>query len=312
MTGWITMTAWSVASDPVTGILTTVASGGTQQYPIDIWGLLVAVLMACAAAAVSGFMRLGVGRSLLWSALRALLQLTAMGFILSAVIRAGSWVYVIALLIVMLLAAVQISLSRASGVPKGLMMPVFLTLTITMLLMVVLVPELMVRPEPWYAPQVVIPLTGMLMGNAVAAVALAMSRFFEDMRERRLEVQTMLALGATPFEAARTAIVSSVRLGLMPTIASLASTGVVTLPGMMTGQIIAGANPLDAAWYQFIISIAIAALTLMSGITILMLVYRRCFTARDQYIDPTAARTNALSPQQLQAGSLPNGSNHDR
>ena len=253
-------------------------------YPIDIWGLLIAVAMTCIAAAISARMGLGVGKSLLWSSFRALLQLTAMGYVLTFVIRQNNWIYVVALLALMLPAAVQITLSRASGVPKGLSVSVFLTLTVTMVLMVVLVPELIIRPTPWYAPQLVIPITGMLLGNAVSACAVALSRFFEDMRERRNEVETMLALGATAMEAARPSMVSSVRLGLLPTVTSLASTGVVTIPGMMTGQIIAGANPLVAARYQFVITISIGALTLLSSTLIIMLTYRRCFTVHDQYL----------------------------
>ena len=112
-----------------------------------------------------------------------------------------------------------------------------------MLLMLTLVTELIVRPHPWYAPQLVVPLTGMLLGNTVTALAVGLSRFYESMEERRDEVDMMLALGATPWESARPSIVSSIRLGLLPTTASLASSGIVTIPGMMAGQVIAGADP---------------------------------------------------------------------
>ena len=152
-----------------------------------------------------------------------------------------------------------------------------------MLIMISLVTELIIRPRPWYAPQLVVPLTGMLLGNTVSALAVGLSRFFESMRERRDEVDTLLALGATAWEAARPSIVSSIRLGLLPTTASLASSGIVTMPGMMAGQIIAGGNPIDAAKYQFMILAAIAALTLLADSIIMLMVYRRCFTAEDQY-----------------------------
>ncbi|MBY8968736.1 ABC transporter permease, partial [Algiphilus sp. NNCM1] len=77
--------------------------------------------------------------------------------------------------------------------------------------------------------------------------------------------------------------VSSIRLGLLPTTASLASSGIVTVPGMMAGQIIAGGNPIDAAKYQFLILAAIAALTLLADSLIMVMAYRKCFTADDQY-----------------------------
>ena len=152
-----------------------------------------------------------------------------------------------------------------------------------MLIMMSLVTELVIRPHPWYAPQLVVPLTGMLLGNTVSALAVGLSRFFESMRERRDEVDTLLALGATAWEAARPSVVSSIRLGLMPTTASLASAGIVTVPGMMAGQIIAGGDPINAAKYQFMVLAAIAALTLLADSVIMVLAYRKCFTVLDQY-----------------------------
>ena len=236
-----------------------------NYYSIDIWGLLIALVMVAVAAGISEAMRMGIGKTLLWSACRALLQLCAMGFIMEFVIKSNNPWLVLLLVMFMLIAAVQITLSRAKGVPKGLAGPVFLSLVITMLIMISLVTELIIRPQPWYAPQLVVPLTGMLLGNTVSALAVGLSRFFESMKERRDEVDTLLALGATAWEAARP------------------SSGIVTVPGMMAGQIIAGGNPIDAAKYQFLILAAIAALTLLADSLIMVMAYRKCFTADDQY-----------------------------
>ncbi|PWG59910.1 ABC transporter permease [Bifidobacterium catulorum] len=254
-----------------------------NSYNIDVWGLLVALAMVAVAAGISELMRISIGKTLLWSACRALLQLCAMGFVVGYVIRANNVWLVLAVIAVMLVAAVQITLSRAKGVPKGLAGPVLLSLTITMLLMISLVTELVVRPHPWYAPQLVVPLTGMLLGNTVSALAVGLSRFYESMDERRDEIDTMLALGASAWEAARPSIVSSIRLGLLPTTATLASCGIVTIPGMMAGQVIAGGDPINAAKYQFVVFAAIAALTLVADTLIMTMVYRTCFTADDQF-----------------------------
>ena len=176
-------------------------------YVIDNWGLLVALLMVAVAALVSELMRISIGKTLMWSAIRALVQLCVMGVIIGYVIRSNNPWLVFGVIAVMLVAAVQITLSRAKGIPKGLAGPVLLSLVITMLLMISLVTELVVRPHPWYAPQLVVPLTGMLLGNTVSALAVGLSRFYESMNERRDEVDTLLALGATPWEAARPSIV---------------------------------------------------------------------------------------------------------
>ena len=254
-----------------------------NTYDIDIWGLAVAMAMVAVAAGVSGVMRMGIGRHLLWSACRALLQLCALGLVVAYVIRADNVWLVFAVIGVMLVAAVQIVLSRAKGVPKGLAGPVLLSLTITILLMISLVTELVVRPRPWYAPQLVVPLTGMLLGNTVSALAVGLSRFYESMDERRDEIDTLLALGATAWEAARPSIVSSIRLGLLPTMATLASCGIVTIPGMMAGQVIAGGDPVEAGKYQFVVFAAIAALTLVADSLVMAMTYRTCFTALDQF-----------------------------
>ena len=252
-----------------------------NSYNIDIWGLLIALGMVAVAAIISELMHMGIGKTLMWSSCRALVQLCAMGFIISYVIRSNSVWMVFALMAVMLVAAVQI-------IPKGLAGPIFLSLVITMLLMLALVTELIVRPHPWYAPQLVVPLTGMLLGNTVSALAVGLSRFYESMEERRDEVDMMLALGATAWESARPSVISSIRLGLLPTTASLASSGIVTIPGMMAGQVIAGGDPLNAAKYQFVVFGAIAALTLLADGLIMVMIYRTCFTADDQYRPPEA------------------------
>ena len=249
-----------------------------NSYNIDIWGLLIALGMVAVAAIISELMHMGIGKTLMWSSCRALVQLCAMGFIIGYVIRSNSVWMVFALMAVMLVAAVQIVMSRARGIPKGLAGPIFLSLAITMLLMLALVTELIVRPHPWYAPQLVVPLTGMLLGNTVTALAVGLSRFYD----------MMLALGATPWESARPSIVSSIRLGLLPTTASLASSGIVTIPGMMAGQVIAGGDPLNAAKYQFVVLDAIAALTLLADGLIMVMIYRTCFTADDQSRPPEA------------------------
>ena len=254
-----------------------------MMYAIDQWGLLVALLMVCAAAGLAAAMRLKVRGSLLLSALRSLLQLLAMGFVLEWVIKHGTWYVVVCLIILMVVAAVQVTLSRAQGIPRGLGLPVFLTLLITLLLMVSLVAEAIIRPKPWYAPQVLIPIAGMMLGNTVGATAVGLTRFYESMASRRDEIDAMLALGATPWEASRPSVLSSVRLGLTPTIATLASSGIVMIPGMMAGQVIAGANPVSAAIYQFVILAAMSSLTLVSTALILRLVYRTCFTNADQF-----------------------------
>ena len=109
-----------------------------NSYNIDIWGLLIALGMVAVAAIISELMHMGIGKTLMWSSCRALVQLCAMGFIIGYVIRSNNVWMVFSLMAVMLVAAVQIVMSRARGIPKGLAGPIFLSLVITMLLMLAL------------------------------------------------------------------------------------------------------------------------------------------------------------------------------
>ena len=284
-TGAITIaSAISSAATATTATAAAVTPTAAESYPIDVWGLVITVVLVAIAAGMSIVVRLGVGRQMLWATLRSLIQLLAMGYVIKFVIEANNPWLVFALVAVMILAAIQITLSRASNIPKGLALDVFLTLLVGALLQFVFATQLIVRPHPWYAPQIVVTMTGMLLGNMVAAIAVAMSRFFDDMTSRRYEIEMLLSLGATPFEAAKPSIISSVKLGMIPTISQLASSGIVLIPGMMAGQVIAGADPLTAAKYQFVVLAIISALTLLADSLIMLLVYRKPFTALHQYV----------------------------
>lgn len=284
-TGAITVaSAISSAATATTATAAAVTPTAAESYPIDVWGLVITVVLVAIAAGMSIVVRLGVGRQMLWATLRSLIQLLAMGYVIKFVIEANNPWLVFALVAVMILAAIRITLSRASNIPKGLALDVFLTLLVGALLQFVFATQLIVRPHPWYAPQIVVTMTGMLLGNMVAAIAVAMSRFFDDMTSRRYEIEMLLSLGATPFEAAKSSIISSVKLGMIPTISQLASSGIVLIPGMMAGQVIAGADPLTAAKYQFVVLAIISALTLLADSLIMLLVYRKPFTALHQYV----------------------------
>ncbi|KFI83607.1 MULTISPECIES: ABC transporter permease [Bifidobacterium] len=252
-------------------------------YDINIFGLSVTFLLVALAAILTVVMRLGMAKSMIWSTLRSLLQLLAMGYIIKYVIEANNPWIVLALMVFMVIAAVQITLTRADGIPRGLVMPVLLTLMVSVLIVDSVVSELIIAPSPWYAPQILIPVTGMMLGNLVAAIAVAMSRFFSDMKAREYEVEVYLSMGATPFEAAKPSIIASAKLGLIPTIAQLASSGIVLIPGMMAGQIMAGGDPLEAAKYQFVVLAALSSITIIGDTLIMILIYRRCFTELDQF-----------------------------
>jgi putative ABC transport system permease protein len=121
-----------------------------------------------------------------------------------------------------------------------------------------------IQPQPWYAPRILLPILGMLAGNALSGVALVLDAMTSAAARERSSIEARLALGATRFVAFEDILRRSLRTGLMPILNSMAAAGVVSLPGMMTGQILAGIDPVEAAKYQVMIMFLIAGATAIS------------------------------------------------
>ena len=118
-----------------------------------------------------------------------------------------------------------------------------------------------IRPEPWYVPRYAIPLLGMVLGNVMTGVSLALNDVGLTVTRERNAVEAQLALGATRWQALKPITRRALRSGFIPIINSMAATGVVALPGMMTGQILAGVDPTQAVRYQLLVMFAIAGAT---------------------------------------------------
>ena len=134
--------------------------------------------------------------------------------------------------------------------------------------------------SPWYAPQYAIPLLGMLLGNTMNGIALGVSRLTESAWQQRAVIEQRLLLGQTRLEAILELRRDSVRTGMIPIINSMAAAGIVSLPGMMTGQILAGSPPVEAVKYQILIMFLIAGGTGLGVIAALWLTARRLFDDR--------------------------------
>ena len=140
------------------------------------------------------------------------------------------------------------------------------------------------RSSPWYSPQYAIPLLGMILGNTLNGISLGLDRLGGELSAKRGQVETLLALGATRWEAARQPVQQAVRTGMIPLINSMMVVGIVSLPGMMTGQLLAGVSPLQAVKYQIVIMFLIASGTALGTVGVVLLSYRRLFGADHQFL----------------------------
>ena len=135
----------------------------------------------------------------------------------------------------------------------------------------------------WHDPQYVIPFLGMILGNTLNGITLGLSGVLDGLRGRRDDVETILALGGTRWEAARAPIQRAVRTAMTPIINSMMVVGLVSLPGMMTGQLLSGVPPGEAVKYQIVIMFLIASATALGVIAVVLLAYRRLFNAGHQF-----------------------------
>jgi len=141
-----------------------------------------------------------------------------------------------------------------------------------------------VRVAPWYHPQYFIPIAGMLIGNSMTAVSLAVKSLTDGMTTQKQLVEEALVLGATPQMATRGILNSTFDAAIMPTINSMIGMGIVFLPGMMTGQILAGAAPTTAIAYQIAIMLGILGAVALTVILTLQMGYRTFFNKEEQLV----------------------------
>jgi putative ABC transport system permease protein len=141
---------------------------------------------------------------------------------------------------------------------------------------------MVIGTTPWYAPQYAIPLLGMVLGNTMSGISLGLDRLTQDAAQKRSIIESRLALGQSWDSAISDSRREAIRVGLMPIINSMAAAGIVSLPGMMTGQILAGTPPVDAVNYQILVMFLIAGGTGFGTMVAVNLAARRLFDDRQR------------------------------
>jgi putative ABC transport system permease protein len=255
--------------------------------------LALAASLVLIAGLVSFLLRLGLEKRLALAAVRTVVQLLLVGYVLKAVFGWNTVTAVTGMAAIMIVAASRAAVQRSTRTVPGATWLAFGTLVVSGLATTLTVTGLVIGVDPWYLPRYLIPLLGMVLGNGLTGISLCLDSLLESLAERRAEVEMELSLGATRFEAARRPLQDAVRRGMIPIINSMMVVGIVSLPGMMTGQILAGADPLEAVKYQIVIMFMIAGGTSLGCMGIAFLVYRRLFNDRHQLLADRISRRPA-------------------
>ena len=247
--------------------------------------LLLATGFVVIVGVISLRLALGFTRDLAIATVRTYVQLIALGFVLRWIFGIDSPWLTLALIALMVLAAARIIVRQSPEAPRGIFGSSALAMVLTGFTVTFAVTGLVVQVQPWYEPRYVIPIAGMVLGNSMTGIALALERVFSDLDARTDEVLALTALGATVWEAVYPSVRSALRSGLMPTINSMAAVGIVFIPGMMSGQILAGADPVTATGYQIVVMLMVSAATALGSLATLLLTYKRRFSPEGVFLD---------------------------
>ncbi|KZK80421.1 hypothetical protein PsAD13_04481 [Pseudovibrio sp. Ad13] len=200
-----------------------------------------------------------LSRDLAISIARMSIQLLVIGFYLQTVFDLDNLALNLLWLVAMATIAAITSAGRAQMPRLKSAAPLTAAILIAMLPVLLMFIVILSRPVPWYSAQVTIPIAGMLLGNALGSLVIALRRFNLRTPEDKEHIELLTTMGATKLEARRTLVKASLRAAASPVIASMATLGLVSLPGMMTGQILGGFNPIEAVQYQIAIMLGISA-----------------------------------------------------
>jgi putative ABC transport system permease protein len=254
---------------------------------IGLGNLVLASALILVAVALSAWQRLGLGRRLVIGAIRAVIQLTLIGYVLVWLFTTNRWYFVLGVLLLMTLTATLAATSRQPGgghEQRRLRSICFISILVGSSLTLAYVGAVVVDVTPWYNPRYVIPLFGMIVGNAMNGAALAAERLQSEMEAGRAQIEAYLALGATAEQASAEPARRATVAAMIPTINALAVVGVVSLPGMMTGQILAGSAPTLAVRYQLVVVFMLTAATALTAAGIVFWYRRTFFTAAAQLL----------------------------
>ncbi len=237
-----------------------VAPAGGTYIRLTYTDVALSAALFVIATGLSLLMRLGVWRSLIWVAVRMVLQLLLVGMVLRFIFAATNHWVTLAAASVMAFMAMREVMNRQErpleGIWRWLPGPASMLLIGTL---AVLYAQLVVlRPEPWFAPRQLLPIFGMVLGNSMNGVSLGLNAITRAVVRERAAIEARLLMGFSRWRALRPFAAEALRTALTPIMNAMAATGIISLPGMMTGQILAGVSPVEAVKYQLMIMFLIS------------------------------------------------------
>ncbi len=235
---------------------------------LQLTDLALASVLVMLSAALSLALRLGLHRQILWSAIRATVQLSLVGMLLKLVFaRDSGWLTTLVIFAMAGLAAREIAIRPSRRLARhGNAWSASIAVAGTALVIALVMVATVGDPAAWSDPRYLIAMVGIVLGSVLNAASLTLESMLTAVRSQKNAIEARLALGETVTHAFSTVLSSSVRRGIIPSINQMSAAGIITLPGIMTGQIIAGMDPVAAVKYQILIMFLLCGASMFSAV----------------------------------------------
>ncbi|KAF0856258.1 iron efflux ABC transporter permease subunit FetB [Pantoea dispersa] len=249
-----------------------------NQHNISDSSLLLSLMLVLVALLISQKEKLGMSKDIMWSVTRAIIQLVIVGYVLKSIFDVNNdWLTLLMVLFICVNAALN-ARKRSRRIDHGFIIALVAITSGTALTLTVL----LLSGAIAFVPMQVIPISGMIAGNAMVAVGLCFTNLNQRFSDNQQKIMEMLSLGAPIKRASAGLMRDSIRAAMIPTVDGAKTVGLVSLPGMMSGLIFAGIDPVKAIKYQIMVTFMLIATASLSTIIAAYLSYRRFYTARAQ------------------------------
>ncbi|KAK9833908.1 hypothetical protein WJX74_009557 [Apatococcus lobatus] len=268
------------------------ATGPEHISPLAV---VLATTLIVFTALLSLVVRLKLHCQILVAAARCILQLGILGYILKPIFLYNAWWLVVGYAFLMLLVGTFEAYARPAYTYKGMLVHIFICLGSYAATFLAFAMMIIIQIHPWYQPQYFIPVLGMLLGSAISGISIGLSTILEELSSDKDRLELLLSLGASRWEATQSLIQRACKVALTPILNQMNIAGLVSIPGMMTGQILGGSDPLQAARYQMIVMFTIAATTAMSSVSAIGLATSWIVDGDHQIISARLSQRNRIA-----------------
>lgn len=245
---------------------------------MSIISLFIASTLVIIPIFISYKEKLGLEKEIVVSILRAIVQLIIVGYILDVIFGLKNPICTLILILIMIVNAAVNTKKRGRGINKAVTISFVSILIGASVTLSILVISGVIK----FSPNEIIPIAGMIISNSMIAIGLSYTNLNNSFKNKREEVEVKLSLGADVKEASKSILRDSVKVAIIPTIDSAKTLGIVSLPGMMTGLILAGVSPLTAIKFQIMVTFMLLSASAVSTIIATYLCYKDFFNERKQ------------------------------